>query len=71
MNVFRLCSPVIAAAVIGVVLSAPAVFARPENASVLDHDRCAPISTNASANAPSSAACLDANEGTGHESRPQ
>jgi hypothetical protein len=41
MNVLRLCSPVIAAAVIGVALSAPAVFARPKDAAIADTDRCA------------------------------
>jgi hypothetical protein len=70
MNVLRLCSPVIAAAVIGVVLSAPAVFARPKDATVAENDRCAHAADLSIATQPGDP-CLARPDAAGRDARPQ
>ena len=64
MDVVRLCSPLIAAAVVGAVLSAPAVFAKSKDSA----DRCADVT--ASVTSQPADACLNT-AGSERNMRPQ
>jgi hypothetical protein len=70
MDALRLCSPVIAAAFVGAVLSAPAVFAGSSDAGHPGGSRCVDMG-NPSAPAPSGDACLGTHVAAERGARPQ